>query len=84
MKIKDWNHQKRLIIIPMMIAIFRNHLGHLTILRYKTDLSKVAVDELFVENFSLFIVGDLKLQHLISGMTSFQSPDMYQFREIQD
>ena len=29
-----------------------------------------------------FILGDLKLPHLISEMISSQSPDMYQFREI--
>ena len=34
--------------------------------------------------FSLFILGDSKLPHLISGLTSFQSPEMYQFRGIRD
>ena len=56
-------------------------------------LREVAVDEaptekIFVEtareNFSLFILNDFKLQFLISGMSSFQSPDIYQFRGNRD
>ena len=34
-------------------------------------------------NFSLFILDGLKLLYLISEMTSFQIPDMYQIREIR-
>ena len=35
------------------------------------------------ENFSLFRLGGLKLLSLISGVTIFQNPDIYQFRVIR-
>ena len=57
-------------------------------------LREVAVDEapllkkfslkLQGKNFSLFKLGDPKLPYLISGLTRFQSPAMYYFREIRD
>ena len=78
---------------------FSNHIDKLartstSVTRHKSRLKKVGVAEAAqLENFGPKLKGKsfpfsfshgLKLSYLISGMTSFQSTDMYQFREIQD